>query len=101
MAIDKAQREQILESVDRLIRDKIAPRAAEIDARDEFPRDLYKAAAELGLFGLWIPEEYGGIGPDMVTPSSGSRHRARRGASDRGRRLRPLPAGRCARAASG
>jgi alkylation response protein AidB-like acyl-CoA dehydrogenase len=68
VAIDKAQREQILESVDRLVRDKIAPRAAEIDARDEFPRDLYKAAAELGLFGLWIPEEYGGIGPDMVTP---------------------------------
>jgi alkylation response protein AidB-like acyl-CoA dehydrogenase len=68
MAIDRAQRRQILDSVDRLIRDKVAPRAAEIDAKDEFPRDLYNAAAELGVFGLWIPEAYGGIGPDMVTP---------------------------------
>jgi len=68
VAIDKAQRRQILESVDRLVRERIQPRAAEIDAKDEFPRDLYKAAAGLGLFGLWIPEKYDGIGPDMVTP---------------------------------
>ena len=68
MAIDKAQRRQILDSVDRLVRERVAPRAAEIDAKDEFPQDLYKAAAGLGLFGLWIPEAYDGIGPDMVTP---------------------------------
>jgi alkylation response protein AidB-like acyl-CoA dehydrogenase len=68
VSVDAQQRRQILDSVDRLIRDKVAPRAAEIDASDEFPRDLYRAAAELGLFGLWIPGEYGGIGPDMVTP---------------------------------
>ena len=58
----------MLSSVDRLCRERIAPRAAEIDETDEFPRDLYAAAAELGVFGLWIPEAYGGIGPDMVTP---------------------------------
>ncbi len=61
-------RSQILETVDRLARDVVAPRAAEIDAKDEFPRDLYKAAGELGLFGLWIPEAYGGIGPDLIAP---------------------------------
>ncbi len=68
MPIDPASRAQILDSVDRLVRDLVGPRAAEIDRTSEFPRDLYAAAAELGLFGLWIPEEYGGIGPDLVTP---------------------------------
>ncbi len=68
MAIEKSVRAQIMASVERLCRERIAPRAAEIDETDEFPRDLYAAAAELGVFGLWIPEAYGGIGPDMVTP---------------------------------
>jgi len=68
MAIEKSVRAQIMASIDRLCRERIAPRAAEIDEADEFPRDLYAAAAELGVFGLWIPEEFGGIGPDMVTP---------------------------------
>ena len=81
MAIDKATREQIMASIDRLCRERIAPRAAEIDERDEFPRDLYAAAAELGVFGLWIPEEYGGIGPDMVTPLLISERIARDSAS--------------------
>lgn len=61
-------RGQILETVDKLARERVAPRAAEIDAKDEFPRDLYDAAGELGLFGLWIPEEYGGVGPDLIAP---------------------------------
>ena len=43
MAIEKTVRDQILASVDRLCRERIAPRAAEIDAADEFPRDLYAA----------------------------------------------------------
>ena len=68
MAIDKSVRDQILDSVERLCRERVAPRAAEIDAEDEFPRDLYQAAGALGVFGLWIPEDYGGIGPDLVTP---------------------------------
>ncbi|MFO0996639.1 MAG: acyl-CoA dehydrogenase family protein [Alphaproteobacteria bacterium] len=68
MPIDPTSRGQILDSVDRLVRDQIGPRAAQIDETGEFPRDLYAAAAKLGLFGLWIPEAYGGIGPDLVTP---------------------------------
>lgn len=81
MAIDPAARAQILASVDRLARERIAPRAAEIDATDRFPDDLYKAAGELGLFGLWIPEQYGGIGPDLVTPLLCSERIARASAS--------------------
>ena len=68
MTIDAEERELILAGIDRLVREKIAPRAAEIDASNQFPSDLYAAAADLGLLGLWVPEEYGGSGPDLVTP---------------------------------
>ena len=68
MTIDAEERELILVSIDRLVQERIAPRAAEIDASNQFPSDLYAAVAELGLLGLWIPEEYGGTGPDLVTP---------------------------------
>jgi alkylation response protein AidB-like acyl-CoA dehydrogenase len=61
-------RQQILETVDKLAHERVGPRAAEIDVADEFPRDLYDAAGELGLFGLWIPEAYGGTGPDLIAP---------------------------------
>jgi alkylation response protein AidB-like acyl-CoA dehydrogenase len=68
MAFDQATRRHILDTVDRLVRERVAPRAAEIDRTDEFPRDLWQAAAEAGLFALGIPEEYGGLGRDFVTP---------------------------------
>ncbi|MFQ5935246.1 MAG: acyl-CoA dehydrogenase family protein [Acidiferrobacterales bacterium] len=68
MTIDVSLRTQILETVERVVRERVAPRAAEIEAPGVFPRDLSRAAGELGAFGLWIPEEYGGVGPDVVTP---------------------------------
>jgi len=45
----------------------IAPRAAEIDDKDEFPRDIVRKMGELGLMGLPIPEEWGGVGADFVS----------------------------------
>lgn len=42
----------------------VAPRAAEIDRTGAFPWDVINAAAELGLLGVPIPEEYGGVGAD-------------------------------------
>jgi alkylation response protein AidB-like acyl-CoA dehydrogenase len=50
----------------RLAREKIAPRAAEIDAREEFPHDLVRLLAEQGLFGLIVPEALGGSGAGLV-----------------------------------
>jgi alkylation response protein AidB-like acyl-CoA dehydrogenase len=55
----------VLESVDRLIADLIAPQAAEIDATARFPREIYEAMGAIGLFGLWIDEEDGGLGKDI------------------------------------
>ena len=68
MTFDAGLREQILDRVDRLVRERVAPRATEIDADDAFPQDLWDAAAAAGLFGLGIPEDYGGLGRDLVTP---------------------------------
>ena len=55
----------------KLVRDftkkEIAPRAAIIDDTDEFPRAILKKMADLGLLGLPIPEEYGGVGADYMS----------------------------------
>jgi butyryl-CoA dehydrogenase len=46
---------------------RVAPRAAEIDQRDEFPRDLIREAAEIGLMGATIATAWGGAGRDYVS----------------------------------
>ena len=59
----------------RLIRDmvrefaekEIRPRAAEIDRTDDFPWDLWKRMAELGILGMTLPPEFGGSGADTVS----------------------------------
>jgi alkylation response protein AidB-like acyl-CoA dehydrogenase len=48
-------------------RKEVAPRAAEIDRTDEFPRDLYRRLADLGLLGLTLPAGHGGAGADTLT----------------------------------
>ncbi|WP_349367929.1 isovaleryl-CoA dehydrogenase [Salinarimonas sp.] len=52
----------IRETVAAFAQDKIAPRAAEIDATNQFPRDLWLPMGELGLHGITIAEEDGGTG---------------------------------------
>jgi alkylation response protein AidB-like acyl-CoA dehydrogenase len=53
--------------VRKICEDRIAPRAAEIDEKAEFPWDIAQVLAENGLLGLHIPEEYGGAGADALT----------------------------------
>ena len=52
----------IRETTQRFAADKIAPIAAEIDETDEFPRHLWPQMGELGLHGITVEEEYGGLG---------------------------------------
>jgi short/branched chain acyl-CoA dehydrogenase len=47
--------------------DVVAPAAAELDRREEFPLEIVAKMGELGMFGLPFPEEYGGLGADLVT----------------------------------
>ena len=53
--------------VRRLVKEKIAPRAAEIDREGTFPHDIYKLMCENQLMGVCFPEEYGGVGADFLT----------------------------------
>ena len=50
------------DSVGRFAQDQIAPRAAEIDEKNLFPRDLWPGLGALGVHGVTVPEEYGGAG---------------------------------------
>lgn len=57
----------ILELVDEVSEKEFAPRADEISAKGEFPAENIKKLAELDLFGITIPEKYGGLGMDYLT----------------------------------
>ena len=61
--------EQVLlrDTVRRFAAEVVKPRAKEIDESGEFPRDYFDRAAELGLGGVAIPEQYGGAGMDTVS----------------------------------
>ena len=51
----------IRDSVHKFAQEQVLPRAAEIDASNKFPRDLWPAMGALGLHGITVDEEYGGI----------------------------------------
>ena len=46
----------------RIARERVSPRAAEIDETEEYPHDVFEAFREVGLLGLTLPQEYGGSG---------------------------------------
>ncbi len=57
----------IQETTRRIAKERIAPRAAEIDETQEYPHDIFAAFKETGLTGLTIPREYGGSGSGMLS----------------------------------
>ncbi len=54
------------QSIRQLVEDKIAPRAAEIDAADDYPWDIDELLVKNGFAGVSYPEEYGGAGGGAV-----------------------------------
>jgi short-chain 2-methylacyl-CoA dehydrogenase len=61
------EQEEFRKAVRRFAEDVIAPRAEEMDRAGELPMDVVEQMAELGLFGIPFPEEYGGQGADFLT----------------------------------
>jgi alkylation response protein AidB-like acyl-CoA dehydrogenase len=57
----------ILSTVRTFVEDRILPVATELEHRDEYPTDIVEGMKDLGLFGLTIPEEYGGLGESLLT----------------------------------
>ena len=60
-------RAQIVALVRDFVRREVDPVAAELDREDRVPHDLIDQMKELGLFGITVPEEYGGLGLDYTT----------------------------------
>src|SRR5688572_33237348 len=61
-----AEVRQLCDEIRRFIRAEVDPRSRWIEENDEVPEDLIAKARDIGLFGLTIPEEYGGIGLDLA-----------------------------------
>jgi len=62
MAIDNESFDLLLASVQRFIRERLVPAENAVEEHDEVPADIIEDMKEMGLFGLTVPEEYGGIG---------------------------------------
>lgn len=58
---------QITETARRFAEERVRPHAVELDDTERFPSDIYAEMAELGLFGITVPEEYGGTGLDALS----------------------------------
>jgi alkylation response protein AidB-like acyl-CoA dehydrogenase len=61
------EQQAIVEMIRQFTEEQILPRAGHYDHEDEFPEAIVEQMKELGLFGVTIPEEYGGMGLDLTT----------------------------------
>ena len=59
--------ESIREMVREFAENELAPVVKECDEQSKFPMDVYKKIAEMGVNSMFIPEEYGGMGLDIMT----------------------------------
>ncbi|MBX9973064.1 acyl-CoA dehydrogenase [Cytobacillus firmus] len=62
-----AEQNMILKTIREFAQEEVAPGALERDRTKEFPIEVFKKMADLGLMGLPFPEEYGGAGADTVS----------------------------------
>ena len=61
------EQRMVKETVAGFVNKQVIPLAPEIDEEARFPEENFKSMAEMGLFGMTIPEEYGGSGADFLS----------------------------------
>ena len=66
-ATDPEVAEAIIATVREWVRKDVIPVASDFEHADEFPTPLVEQMKAFGLFGVTIPEEYGGLGLDLLT----------------------------------
>ncbi|BDZ39313.1 acyl-CoA dehydrogenase family protein [Microbacterium suwonense] len=62
-----AEQKELVALVREFVDREVLPVASKFDHADEFPTDLVEQMKEIGLFGITIPEEFGGLGLDLYT----------------------------------
>ena len=65
MALDNETRDQLISSIERFVRERLRPNEELVAESDQVPDDIIQEMKELGLYGLSIPTEYGGLGLNM------------------------------------
>ena len=65
--VDEVTRAEIVDTVHKFVQGDVIPVASELEHTDTYPDQIVKQMKELGLFGITIPEEYGGLGLDLLT----------------------------------
>ena len=58
---------ELLKLVKEFVDEQIIPVAQELEHKDEYPQQIVDQMKEMGIFGLMIPEEYGGLGESLLT----------------------------------
>ncbi|KRA64313.1 acyl-CoA dehydrogenase family protein [Rhizobium sp. Root651] len=66
MALDADTLTQFLDALDRFVKERLIPNEALVADEDAIPPALVQEIREMGLFGMSIPEEYGGLGLSMA-----------------------------------
>jgi butyryl-CoA dehydrogenase len=64
---DPEVRREIVDNIRRFVAREVIPVANDLEHADEFPAAIVEQMRELGLFGVTIPEQYGGLGLDLLT----------------------------------
>ena len=67
MPFDAEIRDALIEQVRRFVTEKCVPAEADVAEKDEVPQEIVDEMKHLGLFGIAVPEEYGGLQLDMET----------------------------------
>ncbi|MGE9809110.1 acyl-CoA dehydrogenase family protein [Janibacter sp. G1551] len=61
------EQQELIKLVRQFVDEQILPVATELEHKDEYPTEIVEGMKEMGIFGLMIPEEYGGLGESLLT----------------------------------